>query len=892
MSANFHNRNALAFQAYLDRAQGDFKPSETLRFDPHCHDFNSSEPDELWGRILRLPETWLSSEDLLRNLTAQGCQAKTITNHNNALSCWQMMDKGHDILPGAEFTCTFPEWTLKIHVLVYGFTPDQEVRLAKLRKNVYRFAAYCRQENLPTILPHPLFFYREGQQPPPDLLEKYAMLFERFEVLNGQRDVWQNHLTARWVAGIDDEKMRRWSKKHGLDPAEFCSHPFKKSVTGGSDDHIGAFAGSCGTLLEVPNLAERLKTEKASALALEALRAGRTRPFGLIAEEEKLHLALLDYFAQVARNIKDPGMLRLLLHRGSTSDKLSCLALGNLMMELQRHKYTMKFFTVFHQALAGKRPSFLLKHSVAKDYKPAIQWIDQLATAKQAGMEPFQKSLKKVLPGLFRSLEDILVRRVKEEVSGGLDLEALTQLDAEDLILRFEAPSRLRSLLGSEPTQGRRMSEVHLAKTLDRLSFPALASLVLAGSLLGSSRALYQNREFLNQVAAKIDAPQHPKRVLWLTDSLGDKNGVAKVLEATLDEARRRDLPIDFLVCDSEMESGEHLHVLKPLVEFDLPQFGGQKFRVPDLLEVHQLFQEGGYDRIVCSTELLMGPVALFLKEAFKVPAHFFMHTDWLDFAHRSLGLDQQGQDRVRRLLRALYSRFDGIFALNKEHGDWLASSQMEIPADQIHLTAHWVDQRFTPQAGARARFFGDLDPKAPVLLFAGRLSKEKGVMDLPYLYEKLQEQYPSAQMVFAGSGPAEAALKAAMPQARFLGWVDSAQLPELYSAVDLLLLPSRFDTFGCVVLEALSCGTPVAAYDTKGPRDILSQGGGILADNAKELAAKILAQLQSPSGLKSLHRPALQRSQDYQAQEIMDQLLSDLGLPQEPKTQKVSLAG
>lgn len=892
MSPTFKKQIAQQFQAYLDQAQAAFAPAQTLRLDPHCHDHNSSEPDELWGRILRLPETWLPSEDLLKNLEAQGCGAKTITNHNNATSCWEMMDKGHDILPGAEFTCTFPEWSLKIHVLVYGFTPAQEAKLAKLRKNVYHFAAYCRQEDLPTILPHPLFFYREGQQPPPELLEKFALLFERFEVLNGQRDVWQNLLTARWVESMDDEKLRQWSKKHGLDPVEFCAHPFKKSITGGSDDHMGVFAGSTGTLLQIPNLAERLKSERPSALALEALREGRTRPYGQIAEEEKLHLALLDYFAQVARNIKDPGILRLLLHRGGTSDKLACLGLGNLMMELQRHKYTMKFFTTFHNALSGKSPGFLLKASVSKDYKPAIQWIDHLAQAKRAGNDAFQAAIKEVLPGLFRTLEDILVRRVKEEMQGPVDFEEVARLDAEELILRFEAPSRLRSLLGNEPVQGRRMSQVNLAKSVDRLSFPALAALVLAGSLLGSSRALFQNRPFLDQVAQTLNVPQHPKRVLWLTDSLGDKNGVAKVLEATLDEVRRRDLPVDFLVCHSELKPGPNLKVLAPISEFGLPQFGGQVMRLPDLMEVHRLFSEGGYDRVVCSTELLMGPVALFLKEAFKVPAHFYMHTDWLDFAQRSLGLDQQGQDRVRRLLRALYHRFDGIFALNGEHADWLASSQMEIPAERINLTAHWVDQRFKWQPNARERLLPEVPQTAPVLLFAGRLSKEKGVMDLPLIYQKLQAQHPEVVMVLAGSGPAEEALKEAMPGAKFLGWVDQDDLPALYSAASLLLLPSRFDTFGCVVLEALSCGTPVAAYDTKGPRDILSPGGGLLGQDARDLAQQITDLFAAPDRLAALQGQALKRAQAYQAKPIMDQLLSDLGLGDPVRPNRLSLAG
>jgi len=113
------------------------------------------------------------------------------------------------------------------------------------------------------------------------------------------------------------------------------------------------------------------------------------------------------------------------------------------------------------------------------------------------------------------------------------------------------------------------------------------------------------------------------------------------------------------------------------------------------------------------------------------------------------------------------------------------------------------------------------------------------------------------------------------------LGWVENKELPELYSAASLLVLPSRFDTFGCVVLEALSCGLPVAAYDTKGPRDILSAGGGVLADSPLDLAQKILSLLAQPEGLKTLQAQALVRARDYQAEPIFDELLGHLGLPQ-----------
>lgn len=180
-------------------------------------------------------------------------------------------------------------------------------------------------------------------------------MFQRFEVLNGQRDLWQSVLTLNWVQGLTPERIRAYARKHKLDPAEFGVDPDRpKVLTGGSDDHMGLFAGDCGSYVMIPNLQERLKTEQPSALALEALRAGNVAPFGQVGENQKLNIALLDYFAQIATRIEDPGLLRILLHRGETWDKIACFTVSNVLLELRKHKHSRKFFEFVHDALQGQ----------------------------------------------------------------------------------------------------------------------------------------------------------------------------------------------------------------------------------------------------------------------------------------------------------------------------------------------------------------------------------------------------------------------------------------------------------------------------------------------------------------------------------------------------------
>jgi hypothetical protein len=242
----------------------------------HCHDHNSDKPDELWGRILGLPETWLKTGALVKTLHGNNCDVVTITNHNNARSCWDLLDKGIDVLVAAEFTCHFPEYDLFVHVLTYGFSPRQERQLNRLRGNIYEFLRYAHAQDIPVILPHPLYFYTRSENPIDlALFEKFAVLFQRFEVLNGQRDHWQSVLTLNWAQSLTLEKIEGYARKHRLNPADFGVDPNRpKVLTGGSDCHMGIFAGKCGSYLQVPNLQQRLQSTPASELALEAIRGG------------------------------------------------------------------------------------------------------------------------------------------------------------------------------------------------------------------------------------------------------------------------------------------------------------------------------------------------------------------------------------------------------------------------------------------------------------------------------------------------------------------------------------------------------------------------------------------------------------------------------------------
>lgn len=882
------------FDHFISQQAQRFDSDNCLRIDFHCHDHNSDVPDELWGRILRLPETWLKTKKLVKVLEQNGSSVVTVTNHNNARSCWELQEKGVDVLVGCEFTCFFPEYDLFIHVLTYGFTREQEVVLNQKRQNIYDFLRYAARYDIPVILPHPLYLYSRNDHIDLCLFEKLAVMFWRFEVLNGQRDLWQSVLTLNWVQSLTPERIRACARKHNLDPAEFGVDPEQpKVVTGGSDDHTGIFAGLSGSQLHVPDLQRRLKTERASDLALEALRNGQIAPFGTVGENQKLNIALLDYFSQVATRLKDPGLLRILLHRGSTWDKMGCFVVANLFLEMQKHKKTMKFFSFIHDALQGKKPQRFLKWQAAKDYKFCIAQLEKIADSRRNHPEQFVDTVNDSIGELFNHLNRLIAKRIRKALEKHQGT-SLKDFSTEELTRKLEIPSQLTSLFLGDGKRQDNMSNINLAEALDSLSFPVLISAVLAGSTLASTRVLYQNRDLLNRFARQLGKNEHSRRALYLTDTLLDKNGVSTSLSGKLKEIKRTNLPIDFLICHPEAEPEPHLHVVSPVADIDLHPFGEQTLQVPDVMAIARIFYEGGYDRIVCSTEGPMALVALFLQQMFNVPSYFFMHTDWIDFIAHTTNLNQHERDRIRRLMRALYSRFDGVFVLNREHRDWLTGHEMQLPEGRVFLTAHHTAPRdLQVQPARKSDLIPGANDKTPVLFIACRLSREKGIFDLPEIVRQACLSIPGLKIVVAGSGPASADLQRAMPDAVFMGWQTREQLASLYLGLDLFVFPSRFDTFGNVLLEALTHGLPALAYNCKGPKDIIEHNvSGYLVEDVDAMAEAITAFFSDPASRGVMAENARKRAARFQAEPIMRQFVSDLGLDYpEPARAEVTVA-
>ncbi|MEM6616156.1 MAG: glycosyltransferase family 1 protein [Pseudomonadota bacterium] len=127
------------------------------------------------------------------------------------------------------------------------------------------------------------------------------------------------------------------------------------------------------------------------------------------------------------------------------------------------------------------------------------------------------------------------------------------------------------------------------------------------------------------------------------------------------------------------------------------------------------------------------------------------------------------------------------------------------------------------------------LDLPRPIFLYVGRVSVEKNIEAF------LKLDLPGTKVV-TGKGPQLADLQSKYPDVHFTGAKEGEELTEIYASSDVFVFPSKTDTFGIVLLEALACGTPVAAYPVTGPRDVVGGTGcGALSDDLRQAALDAL---------------------------------------------------
>ena len=207
---------------------------------------------------------------------------------------------------------------------------------------------------------------------------------------------------------------------------------------------------------------------------------------------------------------------------------------------------------------------------------------------------------------------------------------------------------------------------------------------------------------------------------------------------------------------------------------------------------------------------------------------------------------------------------FSGI---RRFHGGATAT-MYSTPTLRAMLESHGFENLVRWVRGVDTEVFtpGEAEPLAfprPIQLYVGRIAVEKSVEDF------LALDTPGTKVV-VGDGPQRAELEARYPEVKFLGTRRGEELVRHYRTADVFVFPSRTETLGLVMLEALACGVPVAAYPVQGPVDVVGDSGaGVLSE---DLGAAVRAAIGIDPAI--CRARALEFSWDQSAREFIDNLV------------------
>ena len=293
-------------------------------------------------------------------------------------------------------------------------------------------------------------------------------------------------------------------------------------------------------------------------------------------------------------------------------------------------------------------------------------------------------------------------------------------------------------------------------------------------------------------------------KILIVTDAWDPQvNGVVRTLKST-----RREL----------IGMGHDVDLLTPQ-EFrtiPCPTYPEIRLSIFPKRRVARRIADARPDAIHIATEGPLGIAARAYAIRHGLPFTTAYHTRFPEYVHARIGIPLA---LTYRFLRWFHGKAQAILVPTR-----VVKADLEaagFAAERVVLWSRGVElDVFKP--GPRASH--DLRP--PIFLYVGRIAVEKNIEAF------LELDLPGSKWV-AGEGPLLERLRLEYPAVRFTGVLDQRQLAEVYNAADVFVFPSRTDTFGLVLLEALACGCPVAGYPVTGPIDVIgdSPAGALDAD-------------------------------------------------------------
>jgi len=299
-------------------------------------------------------------------------------------------------------------------------------------------------------------------------------------------------------------------------------------------------------------------------------------------------------------------------------------------------------------------------------------------------------------------------------------------------------------------------------------------------------------------------APGQPGSIAIITDAWHPQtNGVVRTLSMTCDVLRRW---------------GHTVSVISPdqYWSFPAPSYPEIRLAVAAPGAVGRALARIAPDAVHIATEGPLGFAARRYCVNRKVPFSTAYHTQFPDYLARRTGLPA---DLFWPYIRWFHRPAKRIMVATETIRDELRKQRLS----HLHHWSRGVDLAcFSPDA-PRPLEYDKL--KGPIMLYVGRVAVEKNIEAF------LSCTYEGTKVV-VGDGPARTELERRFPGAVFLGKRKGRDLAGCYAGADVFVFPSKTDTFGLVMIEALACGTPVAAFPVAGPLDILNDDVGAMSEN------------------------------------------------------------
>ncbi len=167
---------------------------------------------------------------------------------------------------------------------------------------------------------------------------------------------------------------------------------------------------------------------------------------------------------------------------------------------------------------------------------------------------------------------------------------------------------------------------------------------------------------------------------------------------------------------------------------------------------------------------------------------------------------------------------------------------------------------------GVRPERFREAEPEGPVVLSVGRLHERKGLDHLVRAMAEVRQRVPEARLLVAGRGEREPELRRLVGDlglgdaVEFLGFVADEDLPDLYARAAVFAMPSLYEGFGIVMLEAMASSLPVVAFSTGAVPDVVVEGRTGLIANPATLGDCLARVLEDPAGAREMGRRGRER--------------------------------